>query len=383
MPDYRSLPSFDAIVVAAGEGLRAGRGMPKQFARWRGKPLLLHSIERLQRLGAARLVVVHPPGSSEAVADLIAKTETIIFATGGSTRQQSVRSGLHALADNPSPYVLIHDAARPDIVPRVVERLLSALADQDGAVPVLPVSDSLARGANGLRAGAVERAGLYRVQTPQAFRYCSILQAHDAWKEAPDASDDADVLHAAGGQVALVDGDERLRKLTYSADFEETGPPMRVGTGYDVHRLGPDTELWLGGIRIDYEQGLIGHSDADVALHAITDALLGAVGDGDIGTHFPPSDPQWKGAASDAFLRHAVGLVEAMGYDVGNIDLTIICEAPKIGPYRAAMRQRIAEIIGVDLSAISIKATTTEQLGFTGRSEGIAAQAVATVFRHA
>jgi 2-C-methyl-D-erythritol 4-phosphate cytidylyltransferase/2-C-methyl-D-erythritol 2,4-cyclodiphosphate synthase len=222
---------------------------------------------------------------------------------------------------------------------------------------------------------------LRRVQTPQAFRFDAILAAHQNWDGAPDAGDDAQVAQAAGLNVALVEGDEALHKLTFADDFAADLPPLRVGTGYDVHRLADGEELWLCGVKIDHPRGLAGHSDADVAIHALVDAILGALGDGDIGSHFPPSDPQWKGASSDRFLRHAVSLSQAAGYRIGNVDLTIVCEAPKIGPHRQAMRERLAQLLDADVGAVSVKATTTERLGFTGRSEGVAAQAVATLLR--
>jgi 2-C-methyl-D-erythritol 4-phosphate cytidylyltransferase/2-C-methyl-D-erythritol 2,4-cyclodiphosphate synthase len=222
---------------------------------------------------------------------------------------------------------------------------------------------------------------LRRVQTPQAFRFRDILAAHRAWSGAAEAGDDAQVAGAAGLAVALVEGDERLHKLTFASDFAADLLPIRVGTGYDVHKLAAGEELWLCGVKLDHSHGLAGHSDADVAIHALVDAILGAIGQGDIGSHFPPSDPQWKGAASDRFLAHAAKLASDAGYRIGNIDLTIICEAPKIGPHRDAMRARLAEILATGIEAISVKATTTERLGFTGRSEGIAAQAVATLLR--
>lgn len=225
-----------------------------------------------------------------------------------------------------------------------------------------------------------DREALRRVQTPQAFRYQAILAAHKSWQNEPNAGDDAQVAQAAGIEVVLVEGDEALRKLTYATDFAVAESPVRVGTGYDVHRLAEGEELWLCGVRIEHDRGLAGHSDADVAIHAIVDAILGAIGAGDIGQHFPPSDPQWRGARSDRFLVHAAKLAVDAGYRVGNIDVTIICEAPKIGPHRGEMRTRLAEILGVDITRISVKATTTEKLGFTGRSEGIAAQAVATLY---
>ena len=279
------------------------------------------------------------------------------------------------------PCVLIHDAARPDLPHSVTTRLLAALADHDGAIPVLPVVDSLALDRDGIMQGSADRDALRRVQTPQAFRREAILAAHRAWQGEAGAGDDAQVLRAHGGEVALVEGDERLAKLTFAGDFMTDTPAVRTGMGYDVHRLVEGEELWLGGIRIEHDKGLAGHSDADVALHALTDAILGAIGNGDIGTHFPPSDPQWKGASSDRFLVHAAKLAAEAGYALSNADLTIICEAPKIGPHREAMRERIAALLGVDIVQLSVKATTTERLGFTGRGEGIAAQAIATMHR--
>ena len=245
--------------------------------------------------------------------------------------------------------------------------------------------DSLALEDAGMMGGAADRDSLRRVQTPQAFRYEAILAAHRNWTGAANAGDDAQVIVAAGQQVALVPGDERLKKMTFAEDFmnaPSSGPPipMRVGSGFDVHRLVTGEELWLCGLKIDHDKGLSGHSDADVALHCVVDALLGAIGAGDIGTHFPPSDPQWKGAASPMFVEHAVKLVSEAGFTVGNVDLTLICEEPKIGPHRDAMREKLAQLLRVDLSQVSVKATTTERLGFTGRSEGIAAQAMVSVF---
>ena len=275
--------------------------------------------------------------------------------------------------------VLIHDAARPDLPRSVVERLLGALATQPGAIPVLPVVDSIAVAAGGLMASAARREELRRVQTPQAFRYADILAAHRAWDGAADAGDDAQVARAAGLPLALVEGDERLRKLTFAEDFRTGGGMVRTGTGFDVHRLAEGEELWLCGVRIEHDRGLAGHSDADVGLHAVVDAILGACALGDIGQHFPPSDPRWKDAASGRFVAHAVALAADAGYAIGNVDLTLICEAPKIGPHREAMRLKLAALLGVDPGQVSIKATTTERLGFTGRGEGIAAQAAATL----
>lgn len=376
------LPSFCAVIVAAGKGLRAGQPLPKQFTPWRGKPVLQHSAEALAEAGAARIVVAIPEGAHTVAQKALSGVEGITLVTGGASRQESVRLALEALESDPQPLVLIHDAARPDLPTDVITRLLTALDDQSGAIPVLPVVDSMIHAEGVLMAGNAEREGLRRVQTPQAFRFAEILAAHRDWQGAADAGDDAQVLRAAGHDVALVDGDERLKKLTFAEDFM-TGTPsplsIRVGTGFDVHRLADGEELWLCGVKIEHHQGLAGHSDADVGLHAVVDAILGGCAKGDIGDHFPPSDPQWKGAASSAFVEHAVKLAAEAGYAIGNVDLTLICEAPKIKPHREAMRARLAELLGVELEQVSVKATTTERLGFTGRGEGIAAQATATL----
>lgn len=377
------LPPFAAIVVAAGKGLRVGGNTPKQFRMWRGKPLIRHSIEALLASGAAPLVVVIAKGAEAEARAALAGLEGLEFVPGGVTRQDSVRCGLEALAAVAPERVLVQDAARPDLPRAVIARLLNALEAQPGAIPVLPVVDSLAVASGGVMAGKAEREALRRVQTPQAFRFTAIADAHRAWTGPTDAGDDAQVLMASSGSVALVDGDERLKKITFAEDFMDQSPlpPFRIGQGFDVHRLEAGEELWLGGVLIPHDKGLAGHSDADVALHAITDAVLGAIGEGDIGTHFPPSDPQWRGARSERFLEHAVSLARAAGYAVGNIDLTLICEAPKIGPHRPAMRAEVARLMGLDEGAVSIKATTTEKLGFTGRGEGIAAQAVVCLVR--
>ena len=379
MDDAPTLHSFAAIVVAAGKGLRAGQPLPKQFAMWRGKPVLRHSVETLLDAGARPLVIAVPPDGEQAVLDALAGLEGFALVAGGTTRQQSVKKALAAVES--AERILIHDAARPDLPLPVIERLLAALEHHPGAIPVLPVIDSLSVENEGVMSGTAPREQLRRVQTPQAFRFDAIFRAHQAWQDEASAGDDAQVLRANGGIVAHVQGDDRLAKLTFAEDFMVQQPSIRIGMGFDVHRLVEGEELWLGGIRLDHSKGLSGHSDADVALHAIVDALLGAVANGDIGSHFPPSDPRWKGASSDRFLEHAAKLVREAGYGVGNVDLTIICEAPKIGPHRDAMRTRIADLLGVDIALVSVKATTTERLGLTGRGEGIAAQAIATVIK--
>ena len=369
-----------AVVVAAGAGLRAGQPLPKQFALWRGKPVVRHSVERLARRGIAPIVVCIPEGADNIAAKALAGLN-VRFVTGGATRQASVRAGLEALAPHAPARVLIHDAARPLIPDTLLDRLDAALGADKAAIPVLPVIDSLTHAKGGYMGAPAPREALRRAQTPQAFEFAAILAAHRAWTGAPDAGDDAQVAQAAGIPVALVEGDEVLHKLTFAEDFAAL-PAMRVGTGYDVHRLAEGEELWLCGVQIEHSHGLAGHSDADVAIHALVDALLGAISAGDIGQHFPPSDPQWQGAPSAQFLAHAVQLVAEAGYAVGNVDVTIICEAPKIGPHRAEMQARLADIMGLASSQVSVKATTTEGLDSTGRREGIAAQAVASVIRN-
>lgn len=378
--------SVAAVVVAAGQGLRAGGTVPKQFALWRGKPLVRHSVEALVRAAITPIIVVIPANWEETAVEVLAGLPGVRLVHGAASRQGSVRAGLEALEGDAPASVLIHDAARPDLPEAVIAALVAALIDQPGAIPVLPVVDSVVRGKDGLRGEFVERDGLYRVQTPQAFRFGAILAAHRAWGGAADAGDDAAVAEASGLPVALVPGDERLKKVTFAEDLKDdemTAPAVRTGMGYDVHRLADGEELWLCGVKIEHSKGLAGHSDADVAIHALVDALLGAVAAGDIGDHFPPSDPQWRGASSDRFLAHAGTLVANGGYAISNVDVTIICEAPKIGPHKAAMRARLASILAIDIAAVSVKATTTERLGFTGRGEGIAAQAVATVIAKA
>ncbi len=378
-------PKTVALIVAAGQGSRAGGDVPKQYRTIAGKAVLAHAHEAIAGHGAIDAVFVVVADGQQPVARALLGDEVQVVA-GADSRRGSVRAGLEAIdAAGGAGIVLIHDAARPFLPAAVVDRLLEALADSEGAIPTLPVADTLVREDGGTMADTVERAQLHRVQTPQAFRFATILAAHRAWDEAHDATDDAQILRAAGHDVMLVQGDERLEKLTYRQDFARAEALLapayvtRVGMGYDVHRLAPGEPLWLGGVLVPHDRGLAGHSDADVALHAMVDAMLGALADGDIGSHFPPSDPQWRGAPSDRFLAYARDRVMARGGRIDHVDLTIICEAPKIGPHRDAMRARIGAILDVPIERVSVKATTTERLGFAGRREGIAAQAVATL----
>jgi 2-C-methyl-D-erythritol 4-phosphate cytidylyltransferase/2-C-methyl-D-erythritol 2,4-cyclodiphosphate synthase len=301
-----------------------------------------------------------------------------ILLQGGATRRESVYLGLQVIAATQKvDQVLIHDAARPFLSSKVIDDLLDALSFAPGAVPALPVVDSLSRGTD-ILSETVERENLWRIQTPQAFAFQAIYTAHQSWTGA-EPTDDARMLMAQGSDVRIVPGAEALNKFTFSSDFAGNNmTSFRSGNGFDVHRLVPNAELWLCGVQIPHDKGLDGHSDADVAMHALTDAILGAIAKGDIGDHFPPSDLQWRGASSDQFLAHAMKLARADGFELSNADVTIICEQPKIGPYRGKMRERLAEIMAVDVDKISVKATTTEMLGFTGRGEGIAAQATAT-----
>jgi 2-C-methyl-D-erythritol 4-phosphate cytidylyltransferase / 2-C-methyl-D-erythritol 2,4-cyclodiphosphate synthase len=380
------MTSTAAIIVAAGSGSRAGDGLPKQYRMVAGKPMLRHSVEAFsQHPDIEHIIVVIGEGQLEHAKDVLSGLTISSYVLGGETRRDSVHNGLkHTDADN----VLIHDAARPFLTSRIITDLITALKTYPGAVPALPIIDSIASSSDGSTLSeSASRDGLWRIQTPQAFRYDAILDAHKRWDSAREATDDARMAMAAGYDVAIVTGDEQLAKYTFASDFGDQSPQSvampayRTGTGYDVHRLIAGEALWLCGIKIEHDKGLAGHSDADVALHALTDAILGAAALGDIGDHFPPSDPQWRGVSSDRFLAHAVKLAAGKSFAIENVDVTIICEAPKIGPHRAAMRERVAEILGVELDCVSIKATTTEKLGYTGRGEGIAAQAVATLVK--
>jgi len=379
-------PRIAALIVAAGRGVRAGGELPKQYRQVGGDTVLAHSVQtfRAHPEVTELRVVIHPDDRALYEA-AVAGLDLPAPVHGGATRQESVRAGLEALAAAPAPpdIVLIHDAARCFVPAEVISRVLSAI-DADGpggAIPGLPVADTLKRAPGGAIAATVDRTGLYRAQTPQGFPFKAILDAHRA-AAGQALTDDAAVAEAAGMTVRIVEGAESNIKLTRPEDFTmQTDRAMepRVGAGFDVHRFEPGDHVWLCGVRIAHDRGLKGHSDADAGLHALTDAILGALADGDIGAHFPPSDPRWKDAASDAFLRHAAKLVAARGGRIAHCDITLICERPKIGPHTAAMRARIADILAIAESRVSVKATTTEKLGFTGRGEGLAAEAVATL----
>jgi 2-C-methyl-D-erythritol 4-phosphate cytidylyltransferase/2-C-methyl-D-erythritol 2,4-cyclodiphosphate synthase len=372
---------FAGIVVAAGSGSRAGGD--KQWRTLGGRPVIRWSVEALEAAGADEVVVVVAPDALDRAAAALAGLTGWRAVAGGATRAESVVAGLEALTGPASRPVLIHDAARPFLTGEVVTRLLDALSGADGAIAALPVADTLKRGEDEAIVATVDRAGLWRAQTPQAFRADRLLAAYAAWPDGEAPTDDASVVERDGGVVRLVAGDPRLMKLTYPEDFAmaETliARQTRVGQGFDAHRWGPGDTVWLCGVAIPHDQSLIGHSDADAGLHALTDAILGAMGDGDIGDHFPPTDPQWKGAASDLFLIAAVERLTARGGRLVNVDVTLICERPKVKPHRQAMRERLAQILSLPLDAVSVKATTMEGMGFTGREEGLAASAIALI----
>ena len=377
-----------ALVLAGGSGSRFGGDVPKQYADIAGRCMLRRAAECFAAHPRVQVVRVVIRDGDRALYDSRLNGLDILDPVGGgATRQDSARLGLESLADLAPDHVLIHDGARPFIDAALIERTLDALAGAPGAIPALPVSDTLKRtdDSGTTIAATVERGGLRRAQTPQGFRFADILAAHRAAQGAA-LTDDAAVAENAGLAVALVAGDEDNIKIPPADDLARAERLLagrlgitRTGTGFDVHRFGPGDHVMLCGVRIAHDSGLDGHSDADAGLHALTDAILGAVAEGDIGTHFPPSDPEWRDAPSDRFLRHAAGLVAGRGGEIVHLDVTLICEMPKIGPHREAMRTRIAEILDLPAASVSIKATTTEGLGFTGRGEGIAAQAVATV----
>jgi 2-C-methyl-D-erythritol 4-phosphate cytidylyltransferase/2-C-methyl-D-erythritol 2,4-cyclodiphosphate synthase len=375
-----------ALILAGGSGVRLGSEIPKQYLELSGRALLCHSIETfLDHSAVDEVCCIIRPEDRELYDAAVAGLAIREPVTGGRNRQESACFGLESLAEAAPATVLIHDGARPFIDSETIDRTLAGLLDYPAALPAVPLSDTLKR-SDGPRVGAtIEREGLWRAQTPQGFRYQEILAAHRA-SIGEELTDDAAVAERAGLEVALVVGNENNMKITTAEDLQRARRMMagdesdiRVGIGFDVHRFGPGSEIMLCGIGVPSDRGLVGHSDADVGLHAITDALLGAVAAGDIGMHFPPSDPQWSGAPSDQFVRHAAGLIRAKGGDISHVDVTIICELPKIGPYRTAMAARIAEILDIGDGRVGVKATTTEGLGFTGRGDGIAVQAIATV----
>ncbi|MEM7661556.1 MAG: bifunctional 2-C-methyl-D-erythritol 4-phosphate cytidylyltransferase/2-C-methyl-D-erythritol 2,4-cyclodiphosphate synthase [Pseudomonadota bacterium] len=371
-----------AVIVAAGQGSRMGAGVEKQYRRLLGRHVISWSVEAfLQHDRIAEIVVVAPKDSLGHMRELIGEQAHVV--PGGETRTESVQAGLRALRISEDNPVLIHDAARPGLQHATINSLLDALDEADAAAPALAVSDALKRVSDTGSLQTVDRARLHSIQTPQAFRLGRI---RDALEGQTDLVDDLAAVEAIGAKIRLVDGDPRLAKLTYESDFDMLNRQLsptpsipRIGTGYDVHKFGPGDHVVLCGVKVPHDNGLVGHSDADIGWHALTDAVLGAVALGDIGAHFPPSDPKWKDAESGQFLLHAQSLAKDAGYVISNVDITLICEVPKIKPHRAAMRKRTAELLKLPIEDVSVKATTSEGLGFTGRQEGIAGQAVAVL----
>jgi len=380
------MPGIAVLIVAAGKGERAGLGLPKQYERLAGLPMLRRTVEAFHAPSSDKkwpVQVVIGAGQQDLAAAALAGLDLPAPVTGGATRQESVRLGLEALAKDAPDYVLIHDAARPLVPAKVILAVVQALqSGAAGALPMVAVSDTLRRQDGKGHWSLVSRENLYRAQTPQGFVYAKILAAHrDHAKQ--EVTDDVALAELAGLKVEMVEGDEKNIKVTRKEDFALAesllGGDVRTATGYDVHKFKDGDHIWLCGLKIPHSHGLEGHSDADVGFHAITDALLGCIGEGDIGQHFPPTDERWRGAASWKFLDHAASLVAAKGGSINHVDVTIICERPKVGPHRDAMKSKIAEILKIDPSRVSVKATTTEGLGFTGRREGIAAFGQATV----
>jgi len=374
------MPRLAVLIVAAGKGERAGTALPKQYERLGGQPMLRRTVQAFQ---GYPVQVVIGQGQDALASEALKGLSLPASVTGGATRQESVRLGLEALAKDEPDFVLIHDAARPLVSRRVIADVIQALeAGADGALPMIAASDTLRRkGADG-RWTLVPREALYRAQTPQGFAFGKILDAHRA-HASEDVTDDVALAELAGLKVDMVEGEEKNIKVTRKEDFALAesllGGDVRTATGYDVHKFTDGDHIMLCGIKVPHSHGLEGHSDADVGLHAVTDALLGCIGEGDIGQHFPPTDERWRGAASWKFLDHAASLVRDKGGVISHVDLTIICERPKVGPHRDAMRNKVAEILKIEEGRVSVKATTTEGLGFAGRREGIAAQAIATV----
>jgi 2-C-methyl-D-erythritol 4-phosphate cytidylyltransferase/2-C-methyl-D-erythritol 2,4-cyclodiphosphate synthase len=381
------MPRLAVLIVAAGKGERAGTGLPKQYEPLAGQPMLRRTVQAFAALSFGQkcpIQVVIGRGQEGLAAEALKGLDIAAPVPGGTTRQESVRLGLEALAKDAPDFVLIHDAARPLISAKVIGAVVKALeAGADGALPMVAAADTLRRRDAQGRWTLVSRENLYRAQTPQGFVYAKIVAAHRAHVN-EDVTDDVALAELAGLKVDMVEGEEKNIKVTRKEDFALAESLMGIGdvrtaSGYDVHKFTDGDHIWLCGLKIPHTHGLEGHSDADVGLHAITDAILGCVGEGDIGQHFPPTDERWRGAASWKFLDHAASLVTAKGGVISHVDVTIICERPKVGPHRDAMKAKIAEILKLDPSRVSVKATTTEGLGFTGRREGIAAQAIATV----
>jgi 2-C-methyl-D-erythritol 4-phosphate cytidylyltransferase/2-C-methyl-D-erythritol 2,4-cyclodiphosphate synthase len=376
-----------AIIVAAGRGERAGAEIPKQYKLLGGIPVLLWSIRAMRASGVNPVVVAVGEEHAQLFQDAVAGEPEVVAVIGGASRTASVRAGLAALAASAPDVILIHDAARPGLRTQTIAALLGAIANgTDAAAPALPVADALKRADDGRVTADISRDGLMRVQTPQAFRFAPLVAAFASLPDNAAYDDDIAVARAAGMTARLVTGDPRLMKLTYPEDFDMAErmlatPTPCVGSGFDAHRFGAGDHVTLCGVRIAHEKGLVGHSDADAGWHALVDAILGAMGAGDIGAHFPPSDARWKGADSEMFLRHAAALATKQGARIAHVDVTLICERPKIGPHREAMRSRTAEVLGIATERVSVKATTTEKMGFLGREEGLAAQATATVER--
>ncbi|OYX45489.1 MAG: bifunctional 2-C-methyl-D-erythritol 4-phosphate cytidylyltransferase/2-C-methyl-D-erythritol 2,4-cyclodiphosphate synthase [Rhodobacterales bacterium 32-67-9] len=369
------------IIVAAGRGTRAGGDEPKQWRELGGRTVLSRSVAAFA--GYRRIILaLDPDDMARGLAEFRGKVTLI---GGGATRAMSVRNALESLASSGMTRVLIHDGARPLVSPALIDRVAAALDHAPAAAPALTVTDALWTGAGGRVTGTAPRDGLFRAQTPQGFHFPAILDAHRA--HAGDAADDVEIALAAGLDVAIVDGEEENMKITWPADFARAERMLkdrmdiRTGNGFDVHAFTEGDHVMLCGVKVPHGRGLLGHSDADVGMHALTDAIYGALAEGDIGRHFPPSDPQWKGAASHIFLSHAAALARDKGYALSNADVTLICERPKIGPHAIDMAAELARITGVEPDRISVKATTSERLGFTGREEGIAALATVTLVR--
>jgi 2-C-methyl-D-erythritol 4-phosphate cytidylyltransferase / 2-C-methyl-D-erythritol 2,4-cyclodiphosphate synthase len=380
------MASIYTLVVAAGRGSRFGGAVPKQYLSFGGATVLRHTVTALAKHPRVSNVLVAIRPEDKGLFDRTVSGLPVLGpVVGGPTRQDSVRLGLEALASYRPAHVLIHDGARPFPDSELVDRVIDGLVRASAVVPCLPLRDTIKRVEHGVIRGTIDRSALWRAQTPQGFHFEAILSAHRA-AVGHDLTDDAAVAEAAGLAPLLVDGSEDNLKVTTMEDlaaadrlFMARRGDVRVGQGFDVHAFGPGDRVRICGVEIPHEANLVGHSDADVGLHALTDAVLGAIGAGDIGTHFPPSDPRWRGSSSDRFLRHAAALVGERGGSVAAVDVTIICERPKIGAYRTAMIDRVAAILGIAPDRVSIKGTTTDRLGFTGRGEGIAAQAIATV----